>query len=135
MKKFAAILFTLILAASCSCEKNGPDNDFVESNDLELKVEGRVLLTYDPLTWQLGYKPQTRQFRVHNDNMSQYYILTCSEEPREVDQSIKASLKWSTGTSVNSRNDLSFKVVRIENDGRTWLWCNRGIGVSVRIIR
>ena len=55
MKRIAlltAILMAMVLfIASCSRTLE-PDSTFISGSDIQLKVSGRVIYTYDPLTWQ-----------------------------------------------------------------------------------
>ncbi len=126
----------LVCFSSCSCTEERPSHEFVHGEDLMLSVDGRIVMRYDALTWQLGYNRDKKQFRVHNDGMSRYYTVTCSSLPTRMNQEVEASVKWASGESVTTHDNLSMKVVRIEDDGRLWLWNGaRKIGVSVKSIR
>lgn len=114
-----------------SCHKAKVDQDFLEDNKLRLVENGRTIHSYDPLTWQVAFSEDKKEFRVFNDTMSDYYVLTCQEVPTLVGQEIKASLKWS-GTTIESRNNLTFNVEKVDPSGRIWLWSKKSkIAVSV----
>lgn len=122
----------LVTAAAllCSCNKVKVDQDFLDSDDLSLVVDGRTVHSYDPLTWQVSYNRDRREFRVFSDTMSDYYMLSCSELPTEVGQEIQCSLKWS-GSSIVTKSGLKFRVEKI-SQGKIWLWCRKSkIAVSV----
>lgn len=132
MKRILSYLI-IILAASIStgCQKNKVDQDFLNDTNLCLTENGKTIHTYNPLTWQVAYDKDKREYRVFNDTMSDYYVLTCREVPYSIGQEIHADLKWS-GTSIVNRTNLSFRVEKKDTQGRIWLWCKKSkIAVSV----
>lgn len=132
--KYTAALALAVTASSC--QKNQPDEEFLESDNLCLIVEGRTVHRYDPLTWQLGFSEVTREFRVHNDSMSDYYILICKETPVRQGQTIHADIIWSGSSTINSKRNLTFEIRKTDSRGRIWLWSKRSrIAVSVMSLR
>ena len=139
MKRIAsltAILMAMVLfIASCSRTLE-PDSTFISGSDIQLKVSGRVIYTYDPLTWQLSFSRERLEYRVFNDNMSEYYTLVSSELPLEKDQRITGTLTWTTPRSSTTKKDLPFTVVKTYSQGTIWLWNGKEkIGISVSTIR
>lgn len=129
MKRYIIVIIAA-LSLACGCNKEKVDQDFLNSEDLCLIEAGRKIHTYDPLTWQVSFSQDKKEFRVFSDTMSDYYVLTCSEVPTAVGQEIHANLKWSESTIVN-RSGLTFRVEKISN-GKIWLWCKKSrIEVSV----
>lgn len=134
MKKLI-LLVSLAVLAACS-PKETVDEVFVQSTDIQLRIDGVTLHTYQPLTWQLGSNRSRRQFRVMKDDGTASYTLTCSEWPAQLDQTLQADLEWTSGSSVKNESGLSMKVVKTNADGTVWLWCNdKKIGVSIRTLR
>ena len=134
MKKLI-LLVSLAVLAACS-PKETVDEVFVQSTDIQLRIDGVTLHTYQPLTWQLGSNRSRRQFRVMKDDGSAFYTLTCSAMPAQLDQTLEADLEWTSGSSVKNESGLSMKVVKTDADGTVWLWCNdKKIGVSIRTLR
>ena len=134
MKKLI-LLVSLAVLAACS-PKETVDEVFVQSTDIQLRIDGVTLHTYQPLTWQLGSNRSRRQFRVMKDDGTASYTLTCSEWPAQLDQTLQADLEWTSGSSVKNESGLSMKVVKTDADGTVWLWCNdKKIGVSMRTLR
>lgn len=124
----AAAAAVLMLSA---CQKTKVDQDFLNDNKLRLVENGRTIHSFNPLTWQVAYSEDKMEFRVFNDTMSDYYVLTCQELPTFVGQEIKASLKWS-GATISSRNNITFRVEKTDPRGRIWLWSKKSkIAVSV----
>ena len=129
-----ALAALTITVTECSCNKL--DEDFINSSTLNLRVKGNIIHKYSPEHYQIGYNEQKRQFRVHNDTMSEYYILTCKTLPTYKGQKIYGSIKWSTHSSISSKNNIEFKVEKIDDKGNIWLWSkSTGIAVSVRRLR
>ena len=134
MKKLI-LLVSLAVLAACS-PKETVDEVFIQSTDIQLRIDGVTLHTYQPLTWQLGSNRSRRQFRVMKDDGTASYTLTCSEWPAQLDQTLQADLEWTSGSSVKNESGLSMKVVKTDADGTVWLWCNdKKIGVSIRTLR
>lgn len=135
MKYVAEIVAGCIVLAglfSCTPDRK-PDAEFLTGSDLELKVDGSVKVKYVPETFQIGYSSDKKQFRVHNDTMSEYFILTCSELPEKEGQKIKCSLKYTSGGNTVSRTGEEFRVEKIDgSSGTVWLWnSKKKTGVSV----
>ncbi|MCQ2135243.1 MAG: hypothetical protein MJY88_09775 [Bacteroidales bacterium] len=129
MKRYIIVIIAA-LSLACSCDKVKVDQDFLDSENLCLVEAGRKIHTYDPLTWQVAFNKDKKEFRVFSDTMSDYYVLTCSEVPTAVGQEIHANLKWSESSIVN-RTGLTFRVEKISGD-KIWLWCRKSrIEVSV----
>ncbi len=130
--RYIAIAVSAVLAiALCGCQKESVDPEFLSNGNLCLMEKGRTVHSSDPLTWQTSFNRARKEFRVHTDNMSDYYILKCSTVPESEGQSIKGSLQWSGNTIVNRRN-LDFRVEKMDSEGRVWLWCGKSkIAVSV----
>ena len=132
MKARFCILFLLCLGLlSCNSKV---EEEFLLNDGLCLEEGGTTVFSYDPSTCQISYNPTLRQFRVMNDNMSGYYMVTCSDLPSAPGQKLTATVRWSTGTSVQTLSDIQLKVEKVEGD-QIWLWSSRRrLAVSVRVI-
>lgn len=125
---FSAVLSAIVLTG---CQKTKVDQEFLNDTNFSLVENGRTIHEYDPLTWQVSYNSSRKEYRVFSDTMSDYYVLTCRETPTSTGEEIHADLKWS-GTSIVSKTNLSFRVEKIDPQGRIWLWCKKSkIAVSV----
>ncbi|MGM9736866.1 MAG: hypothetical protein ACI3ZT_00465 [Candidatus Cryptobacteroides sp.] len=134
--KYLPALFAIASALLAGCS-NGYDTDpdFLASDRIMLKIGGTEKMVYSPENCQIGFNRSLKQFRVCNDNMSEYYILTCNALPAGEGQNITASLKYASGASSYIRGSLSFRVEKMDAEGNIWLWCkDKGIGVGVRIL-
>ena len=132
-------IFLIIASVLCmmSCNRGlEPDSSFIAGSQVQLKVAGNVIYTYNPLTWQLGYNPTAREFRVSDDQMKNYYIVNCSSIPSSVGQKIDATVTWTTAGGTKSIKGR-FEVAKAEKD-TYWLWCGDKkiqTGVTVCILR
>ena len=85
------------------------------------------------LTWQMGYNAQKNEFRVHDDSMGNYFILSCNARPDTEGQELEADIQWTMKTSIKRFEGVEFEVKKTSADGCVWLWNKtQGIGVVVR---
>ena len=71
-----AILFLILpglAALATSCQDTRYQNAFIQSENLCLQVGGKVQISYEELTCQKSFNRERKSFRVHSDNMSDYY--------------------------------------------------------------
>lgn len=120
MRKYLLIIALVLLSAGCK-KKVEMDLEMYNSDQVSLMVKGKRVFTFDEGTGQLGYDRTKRQFRAGNDDMTSYFVLTCSEAPRSQGQEIRADLQWTSGSSSKSTKGIIFKVEKYET-GLVWLW-------------
>lgn len=119
MKHWAAI-FAIVLAALTGCRSEFLAEDFTEDRTLRMVIKGYTTFLYDPLNCQVGFNMENREFRVHTDNMSDFFIIRLDEMPSAEDQVIGGSAQWTTGDDLHSKRSR-FTVVKMDGD-RIWLW-------------
>ena len=131
------LLLLLIVLSLSSCDRTlEPDSSFIGSSDIELTIAGSVIYKYDPVSWQLGYNPTTREFRASDDGMKNYFFTTCSAVPSSAGQKLDATIIWSSGSSTQTVKGR-FEVAKAQGD-TYWLWCGdkkTRAGVTVRVLR
>lgn len=133
--KISFIALALLAAASCTRILD-PDEAFLASSEVQLKVKGTVVHTYDPLTGQLGCNVDRKEFRVSDDAMKSGYTVSCSSLPRTVGQKLDATVSWTQGGGSHSESG-EFEVVKADRD-TCWLWCGhkkKQIAVTVCLLR
>ena len=96
MRKYLYIIFLAVLACTGCKEKVEMDLDMYNSEQVSLMVKGKKVFTFDEGNGQLGFNRTLRQFRTGNDDMTSFFVLTCSELPREEGQEIRADIQWNT---------------------------------------
>lgn len=131
----AAMLLILTVTEGCR-HKHEPERAFMESSILSLRINGCEKIRYEPETFQTGFSPENKQFRIHNDTMSEFFTLTCQELPEKTGQNIKCTLKYCADGEVVYQKGLNFNVEKISDDGTVWLWCSKKkTGATVRILK
>ena len=123
MRRLAAFLAIAVLL--CGCNDTRRRNAFVENNDIRLQIGSTIQFRYDPLTCQLAFSRDRREFRAQTDNTSDYYSIVLSEIPANIGQRVSGDLTWTTETDILTRDDLDLEVLRIEGD-QVWLWSSSG---------
>ena len=122
MRKYLSILALAVLASTGCKEKVEMDLEMYNSEQVSLMVKGKKVFTYDEGTGQLGYNRTLRQFRTGNDDMTSFFVLTCSDLPREEGQEIRADSQWTSGSSVKTTSGVTLKVEKSDGTGLVWLW-------------
>lgn len=129
MRKIGRLILVAIalLLPMYSCvEKGTYTPEFLTDSTLRLAVGQTEILTYNPLNCQYAYNTEKLEFRLHTDNMSDYFIVRLQEEPTEEDQMITAGLiRWTSPTGPDEvRKNIVLQVVKLEDDV-VWLWNSR----------
>lgn len=130
----ASLAMTVLLLAASGCDRRiFTVEQFTAVDEISLVIKGSTLLEYSPNTHQLGFSRDRCEFRVSDDNMADYFFLTCNELPSMTGQVIKADLEYTTPDDIKSRPGLELEVTGIdENSGKIWLWNERyQIGIVV----
>ena len=126
-----ALLCVLLLSA---CGDQRMQEAFVSNDGVRLMVGRDIPFVYDPLTCQLAFSRDLREFRAHTDNMSDFFVATFTEIPSYLGQNVTADLVWTTERDVLTRKNLTLEVLRIEGD-EFWLWSSTGkIGLCMRVL-
>lgn len=108
----------------CSCEPHVfTIVEFTETEDISLRIKGAGLLEYKAETHQLGFNRSECEFRVHDDDMANYFIIKCNEMPSATGQKVTADIEYTTPDDVKTRNGIEFEVANInDSNGKIWLW-------------
>ena len=122
-KSLPIITLLVILLLGTGCKKKVEmDLDMYNSEQVSLMVKGKKVFSYDEGDGQLAYNRTLRQFRAGNDNMTSFFIITCSELPRQEEQEITADIQWTSGSSLKTSRGIRLKVEKYDGTGLVWLW-------------
>ena len=129
----AALLALLVLPVGC--EPQTVDTpEFLTDSTLRMEVGKQEILTYNPITCQTALNLHRCEFRMHTDNMSEYFIIRFSSMPSEEGESVTVeSLVWTNPSGTDqTRKNITLEVVKLEGD-IAWLWNSReSIRMTVR---
>lgn len=133
MRGIHYILILMTVALLSGCNIYDIDEILLERDDISLTWKGEEQLVFDPMTWQVGCNTKTYEYRVHDDDMADYFVLECESRPDVEGEDITASIEWTVETDVRRYDHITFTVKRIAPDGRVWLWSRtQKIGVVVK---
>ena len=129
------ILACLMLVALPACVEEGTYTpEFLTDSTLRMAVGKTDIITFNPLNCQYAFNSDNLEFRLHTDNMSDYFILRLQSEPTEEEQMVTAGLlRWTSPTGADQvRKNIVLQVVKMEDDV-IWLWYSReSIKMTVR---
>lgn len=132
MKHWEVIL-ALVLAALAGCRTETLSEEFIEDRTPRMEIKGYTTFLYDPLKCQIGFNQDKCEFRVHTDNMSDFFIVRLSEMPSSENQILDGTAQWTTGDDLHNKK-TSFSVLKMDGD-RIWLWsAESSIAVVVQIL-
>ena len=129
----AALLALLVLPVGCE-PQTVYTPEFLTDSTLRMEVGKQEILTYNPITCQTALNLHRCEFRMHTDNMSEYFIIRFSSMPSEEGESVTVeSLVWTNPSGTDqTRKNITLEVVKLEGD-IAWLWNSReSIRMTVR---
>lgn len=131
MRRFILIMISSACLAGCNIYD--VDEVLVQRTEISMTLKASDILIYRPDTYQLGYNAELNEFRVFDDQMAYWFILTCKSRPSTEGQEVEADLKWTSPSSTKTKRGLKFKVMKTDADGHIWLWCDSdAIGLIVK---
>lgn len=135
MRTAAKLISLTVILLFTSCQKSiRVDSGFLTSTTVGLTVKGSTVCSIDPLNYQFAFNRGRSEFRVHTDNMSDYYCVKLQHAPNSEGERIKGEIIWTDKSSIVSKKDLSFVVEQMDRSGKVWLWCRKeGIGALVQM--
>ena len=135
MKRHLPLVLLVLFLSACNGHKGEMDPLIYDANQVSLMVKGKTVFSYTEGTTQLTFNRTLKEFRAGNDDMSQFFVLTCSELPVKEGQELTGEIKWTSGSSVKTSSGLRFRVEKNDNTGLVWLWCaSDKTGAVVKIL-
>ena len=133
MKRLLYILTFLFILTGCNSESF--EAPFMEGSQISLTWKGSVQVLYNSNTCQLAYNRARNEFRVYDDRLADWFILSCNENPTQEGQTIIADISWTGDRNPKVFNKQSFTVRKVSDDGRVWLWSKKNkIGIIIKHI-
>ena len=130
------LLPVLLLPLLAGCIQGLTLEEFSNESDIGLIIRNSYQLRYELTGYQIGCNESRNEFWVMDDDMANYFILTCKSFP-EVGGTVEADLIYTTADDVKTRSGLSFKVTDADSGtGKIWLWCQpKKIGVIIKVLQ
>ncbi len=124
----------VLILSGCSSKSRMNEAEFVTTvSDISLTINGERIFTYYEKNHQLAYDEGKSQFRVMDDDLNNFMVVTLSKMPGNVGDIVDASITYTTDDDILERA-ASFTVSRMDND-KCWLWNEKGkIGVVVTVL-
>ena len=132
MKKTVYILMAALLALVACEQERGMDAEMLSIDEYALEVNGKMVQTFGEGQCQLSYNATRKEFRVGDDKMAEYYLLQCNKVPTAKGETLTADLQWTMNQTVQKRPGVKFRVEKIDENGRIWLWASKeDVGVII----
>lgn len=129
----AGIALTLMMLSGCVGPQ--PDEVLLPRTEISLTIKGDMIMESDPATCQIGYNSERNEFRLVNDKISNWFILRTGATPADAGQQVKASLEYTSQSSIKTLADLVFSVEKTAPDGTVWLWNkDKKIGIIIKVL-
>ncbi|MBQ8838577.1 MAG: hypothetical protein IJ005_04585 [Bacteroidales bacterium] len=133
MRRLTTICILAATYVLYGCTPINIDEVLLQRDDISITVKGVLHMSFNEATCQLGYNGKKNEFRVLEDNIGNWFVLTCSERPSATGQEVICSLNWTSSTDTESLKGLNFTVKNLNENGMIWLWCqSEEIGVVVK---
>lgn len=117
------ILVCAVLALCLvACEGARLREENLKCNDISLTIEGKQMIVYDSLRFQLGFNNARNEFRVHDDELNNIFVLQCDERPYTEEQELSANLSYRVNGGEMRSSRLFMVVQKIDRNGHIWLW-------------
>lgn len=129
------ILLGICAVATLACTQNTYTPDFLLNDTMRLEIGKKTMFSYSPQSCQYTYNTERKEYRVHTDNMSDYFTIRFEQMPSSDMGSVTAEyLEWTTNDWSNrTRKNIAFEIVKNEGD-MYWLWNSReSIKITLRI--
>ncbi len=125
MKKYIYIaILAAASAALASCSKDGEAQEqfMTICSDYGMTVDGVQVVSIGEYRVQTSFYEDKKQFRVSDDTMENFYVLTVDKIPSGEGSTFEGDLGWGNARTASQKSGLSFKVISVEDD-RFWVWC------------
>lgn len=130
MKRWVMVLMTAVIATGCHYDI---DEILLERDEISFTMKGEEIFAYDPLTCQISHNTTGNVYRMHDDILSDWVVVECSQRPDTEGQSFNADISWTTSSSIRIERGLRFTVQKTSADGKVWLWNkSKKIGIVIK---
>jgi len=130
--KYILLVAATVILVACP----GPDiPEILDDETPSLTVKGVRQFRFNELTCQESFSISRKEFRAGDDKMSNYFVLTLNQLPVTEGMSIKGNLQWTTDDDVRTLKNLTFSVLKKDENQTVWLKCEaENIYVVARMV-
>ncbi len=125
----------MAVLSSCGKDVQAQEDFKTACPTVGLTVSGVPAYEFSDASVQMSFNESKRQFRVSDDSMKYYYVLTVDKLPQGLGSTFTGDVVWTTNVDVRKRSGLKFKVINMSGD-LMWVWNKKNdIGLVVRYVR
>ena len=129
------IIYIAIAALSITACGYNVDEVLLSRDDISMTIKGELIMSFDENTCQFGYNSARQEYRVYDEQFTNWYILQCSAQPTSQGQEITADIEYTKNGKTKKMKNISFKVEKISSEGVIWLWgSDEKIGIIIKQI-
>ena len=112
---FAAIAAAMMLNA---CQPQGVTelSSFVRDDTVRLEIDGVRVFSYDESLCQMALNAARGEFRVHDDTMSEFFIITMDKLPQAAGDRVNASILWTESGYERDKQNVTLVARSIRGD-------------------
>jgi len=134
MRKLNFILLLIFGTILFACNEENIDEAFLLDNQVRMESSGTEIFRFNSITCQEFFNADNCSYSVGTDTMSDFFAAKFNTLPVQEGQTIYGSIKWTTPTSISTKENVALSVVKLEGD-RIWLWSSTSrIGMVVRFL-
>ena len=129
------IIFTILVLA-VGCQRVSTPDTLLAQSEISLTWKGVPQLTYSGKDCQMAFNDRDIEYRVYDDNLTNWFIVKCSQKPMAEGETIVADVSWTGSKSIKSFTGKTFKVVKTDEQGLVWLQnTSDKIGIIIKNIK
>ncbi len=120
----------LYLTVSCRTSDEGRKLWLENTAELSFTYKHRPLMEYDTDLWQKGFS--NNEFWITKDDLSDFFHVRLDRTPA-VGNKVTGQLDYQfRNEGIHRLKNLHFETVKIDENGRIWLYCNhKEIGLVI----
>lgn len=115
------IIILAILAITSGCTMVDTFEVMLSLSEVSLTWKGEVQMLYSPKNCQLAFNDKDIEYRVFDDNLTNWFTVKCSERPTAEGETITADVAWTGEKSIKKVYKKEFEVVKVDEKGNIWL--------------
>lgn len=120
---YRILILSVLMSLNLTCQSSNELLEvLLECQDISLTWKGEVQVAYDPETFQLGYNSDRHEYRVYDDRLAYWFVVSCSEQPVTEGQVVTADVSWTGVNNTHVSKGIELTVKKTDPSGNIWLW-------------